>query len=306
MFFSGTAQEGKPYDRYLRGTLNNDILFFTDQNDRYFSNGVAFEYSAPFLQRSPLNILLVGGRSEKRKAFSLVVTQNLYTPDELYEEDIVQGDRPYASYLLFENKGIVVDPEKLTRIESSYGLGVLGPIAGGGFMQNWIHSLTPNSDSVYGWANQIANDFLVTYNLKAEKGILNYSPFALNLYGEAMAGTLFNYGAVGAFAQIGLFEPYFKTPFNMPESRAFQLYAYGGLEARYMLYDATLQGGVFNNNSVYTIPADKIHRERFIVTIGARLIYKRLEVDFSMIQSTEEFYGSDPHAWGNLTFGYRF
>lgn len=294
------------YTGYLEASLMNDILFFPEQTDRYFSNGVSLDYAAPFIRKSPVRYLHIGHKNQQPSVAGLLLNQSMFTPEDLSADSIVEGDRPYASYLLLENYHVFVHSEKKLKVRSSFGLGVIGEIAQGGFMQNFIHSLTPNSDSVSGWEYQIANDFLITYLVDIEKGIVSNEYFQFNVGAKSMVGTLYDYIQGYGYFQVGLFEPYFSTPENLPKSKSYQLYGFVKFNWTYMFYDATLQGGVFNDNSPYVIPAEDIIHARRGYEAGVSACYKSIFASFGWIHQTEEFVDSKQHSWGYFSVGWRF
>ena len=71
-------------------------------------------------------------------------------------------------------------------------------------------------------------------------------------------------------------------------------------------YDATLQGGLFNTKSPYTITANDI--ERFTAQIHYGIILQTRTVFFEYFRGeiTREFASGDHAKWGGIKFGFKF
>lgn len=71
-------------------------------------------------------------------------------------------------------------------------------------------------------------------------------------------------------------------------------------------YDATLQGGVFNNDSPYTIPSEEITRLTGQFNYGFILKTKTLYFEYSRTVLTREFDSGSPTKWGGIRIGFTF
>jgi hypothetical protein len=72
------------------------------------------------------------------------------------------------------------------------------------------------------------------------------------------------------------------------------------LENKLVLYDATLQGGLFNKHSIYTISDDNINRYVFTGKLGAAIGYGRFSLEAEQVFLTPEFHGGLYHLWFRL------
>jgi hypothetical protein len=140
-----------------------------------------------------------------------------------------------------------------------------------------------------GWHNQIKNDAAVDYQVNYERAFLSWKDhLSLSSYMSARLGTLSTKASVGAVAMIGNFNDAFTV--NHLNKKKFQFYVYDFPAVSAIGYDATLQGGLFDRSSVYTIV----------------LIFKRLYLEYYQSGPTQEFSTSVYHKSGGLQIGFGF
>ena len=65
-------------------------------------------------------------------------------------------------------------------------------------------------------------------------------------------------------------------------------------------YDATLQGGLFNKTSVYTINGSYISRAVFEGSAGITLVYRGMRIDAEQFLLSPEFRNGWWHKWVHL------
>lgn len=289
-----------PSDKYFRINYEND---FFAAFDRDYTQGILIEKVHPGLSRFPFMKILWHPAHDQIK-YGLAIEHNAYTPNDIAAYDIQYGDRPYAGVLLLKSFLIADDFNRKERISVSFSTGVIGQAAGGEQMQrtihHWINYMQPE-----GWHNQIQNDLVLNYQVNLEKQIYQYDHlFLLSLYGSARAGTLSDKLSGGFTSSLGNFE----SPFVRSDRphRSFQWYVYFNLTGNAVAYDATLQGGLFNRSSVYTIPVSEISHFTLQDKFGLVLIFRSLYLEYYLTGSTEEFYTSIYHRTGGLQIGFGF
>ena len=92
--------------------------------------------------------------------------QNIYTPNDTFTSQPIYNDRPYAAWLYAsfalqytykrrDEKTGMQEPVRLDTLQLD--LGVIGPAAGGEFVQNNFHNLIGVAPA-NGWANQLHNE----------------------------------------------------------------------------------------------------------------------------------------------------
>jgi lipid A 3-O-deacylase len=153
-----------------------------------------------------------------------------------------------------------------------------------------------------GWHNQIKNDVGLNYRVSYEKQLLKYRElFALQGTSSVQLGTSFTNASLGFNTTIGIVN----SPFSNSK-KGFSLYFYSQSTINLIGYDATLQGGIFNQNSPYTIP--NVDIERFTAQLDYGLVFqtRTLYIEFSRSLITREIVTLGSAAWGGMKFGFTF
>lgn len=274
--------------------FDNDVYF---QTDYYYTNGVSFELIHPSLEKSFLSRFLWPFDNFPEVYYGIRFTHKMYTPTQLDIQDVLADDRPFAGYLKLSHFKIAFDPVRKARLSSSLGMGVMGPAAFGGQLQDFIHDDIP-----VGWGNQIRNDIVFDYGIVFEKSIFASRKFEIihqfgghvgSLRDYLKAGLSVNYGNYSVFNSINGFN------FHSAHNRlnyGFYLQANGNLVG----YDATLQGGIMNTHSVYTMRRDELKSFRYNISGGFVLQYAGISFNARANYNSPEFSGGRPHKWLHL------
>jgi len=284
----------------IQFTHDNDIVF---RRDRYYSSGIKLMLYAQFIKKSPLNKILLPSDKSEIVYYALGITSNMYTPEATLTPDIQYNDHPYANYILLGNFKISYNPEKRIKKTSGIELGWIGPATGGEFFQNSLHKNISIAISSEGWHNQIKNDICVQYSAVIEKGVLNLEWLELVGFIGSKLGVPHTEANIGSYLRIGYFADYFKgLAVDVLEDWQAWLYCSGSF---YLVnYNASLQGGSFDQTSVYTI--NNINNLLTHARFGGVVQFKQLSIDYGMEVSSPEFYGAYWHRWGHIEFRYAF
>jgi len=286
-------------DKYFRFNYDNDFFAATDEN---YTQGYNFEFVAPVFGKNPLNFLLIKSNKSETK-FGLALEHIGFTPNRYELTEIQFGDRPFAAAIMLRSFNISDDLKRKERWHSSLSVGLIGPGAFGEEMQVGIHKWTGNKEPL-GWRHQIKNDLVLNYNVGFEKQILNLSNlFRLNLQTDLEIGTLFTNVSVGSSLVIGYFNELFSS---QTKNKKFQIYAFGHPNVSLIGYDATLQGGLINRDSPYTITGSQIERFTFQFNYGLVIQSKTLYFEYSRSRITEEIKTGNIARWGGIKFGFKF
>jgi len=279
--------------RIIDFRLSNDFIFGTDH---YFSNGIEFSYYGRFMEKSPINRILLPNAKSANVYYSLTFVHNIYTPIELFTSEIQINDQPYAAYLLFGSRKTSYNLQKRIKLISELQLGVLGPLAGGKQVQNTIHSVLPTSRPAEGWGNQISNSPAIQYNASIEKGFVVSNFFELNLIAGGIVGVPYTDLEAGGYIRLGLFNNYFKG-IGIGSNKKLQLYVFGSVKYKYILYNALLEGGLFENGT----PNNLITTNRLLTNIssGITLAYNSIKLEVTQYMLTPQFVGALKHHWGS-------
>ncbi len=293
----GINQRDAITDRGLVLQYENDAFGNTDY---YYSQGVTLTFTHPSLKKNPLSRLLLHFK-EQHQIYGLNFEHDAYTPTSILSDTIRYGDRPYAASVMLQSFATSINQEQHTRLTAALTLGLLGPGAGGEEIQALIHRNTGN-DIPHGWQYQIANDAILNYSVTYEKGLLALKYLALTAALGADAGTYWDKGYASLNIKAGLMN----LPLFSEDQRAFQLYIEDKPRAAVVGYDATLQGGLFNRKSPYTISSGSINRATFRNDVAVYLSYHSILLSASYTALTKEFKTGRNHAWGGFTAAVRF
>lgn len=285
-------------ETYFRFHYDNDYFTSSDQN---YTQGYSFEFVLKSLEKNPVNVLLLNVPNSS-KQYGLSLDHIGFTPNNIGSPNIQEGDRPFASAIMLKSFQINTDTVHRMRLISAVRLGLIGPGAFGKEMQVAIHEQTGNTIP-QGWQNQIKNDVVANYQVTLQKQLVSFSNyFSLQVEGSLNVGTLSTNASTGVVAMLGLFN----NPFTTTKKRGFQVYVYSQPTVTFVGYDATLQGGLFNRKSPYTIASSDM--ERFVGQHNFGLVVqtKTLYFEYTSSDITREFSTGPSAAWGGIKIGFTF
>ncbi len=276
--------------------FDNDIFA---NRDFYYTNGLKIIVAIPGMNHSPINKVLAGIPRAAIEFSGLTISQNIYTPTNPDTSIVLYGDRPFASYLAFGQFRETFDLTRKLRMRSELNVGALGPASFGRQVQSSIHEIEP-----VGWQNQVENDMVISYSFELEKGLISNSALEINVTGMATAGTLYNKMGGGFYLRTGNFMPVYRGPFsyfeNVNPGGRYQFWFFTSGTAEFIAYDATLQGGMFSNENIYTISAVDIKRAVFRASAGFALYYNNIGIEYEHFYITPEFNGAQHFLWGRI------
>ncbi len=277
--------------RLLRFDYAND--YFTG-TDRYYTQGVGLTYFDPVLRASPLMRLLVALPGAPA-SYGLVVRQSGFTPSNLSHNEALVGDRPFAGYLFLGHELVSRDVEKALTMTAALDAGVIGQAAGGKWEQVGIHRLAPNNNPPLGWDNQIRNDLALDYRVRLQKTFAAARAADLDGYLDASVGTLYTNAAIGVVGRAGM----------IAEGRR-RFYFFAGAEQKAVGYDATLQGGMLNRHSPYTLTSEQIERRVSIENVGFVADWGGFALEAKRVYLSREFTTQLSHEWVEISAIKRF
>ena len=274
---------------------------FINQTDYYFTNGTSLEVWNNQLQASPLSLLLLPHKENSRIFYGMTLRQDIFTPLNVDANSPQIGDRPFSSYWLMGHVKKSFDADLSYVITSGFYFGMMGKSGGGEWVQNGIHDILPTSGHVNGWNNQLSNSICLDYQIDIEKEFYQNSLFRLSGSAGVMLGspyTNINGGFQLYFGQLGAYPDLFFRK----EQANFQIYGYTKVEAKGVLYNATLQGGFFDRNQekLYITPNPLVLQ----LQIGMAVRYKNFTTELGQNLITPEFSGARTHKWGYVRFSY--
>ncbi len=293
------AQNKIPHN-IVEVTVDNDLVFM---NDRYYSSGVTLEIYSITIKKSPINRILLPSDGDEITYYGLNITHHMYTPDDVTTSEIQLKDHPYATYLLFGNSKISFNHKKRIKKTSGIEIGLIGSVAGGEFLQNQSHNIFPSAYPSAGWNNQVKNDLCLQYSAVIEKGLLNLPWFEINGLIGGKLGIPHTEADIGSSFRIGYFKDYFRG-IGIDIFSGWQAWLYCSGSIFLVNYNASLQGGTINQESVHTILY--INNSLLHASFGGVLQYKRLCVKYGMEVRSPEFPDAFWHRWGHLNVSIAF
>jgi hypothetical protein len=292
--FAGTALAQIPERRSVLFRWENDSFGFLTGNstDENYTNGLRFDVGSPGehawarrVEELYCRTSLCGDAAGRTRVVSYGFTHQFYTPARI---DIVSRriDRPWAG-VMFASATLRLNDGPNTQHLIEGQLGILGQAAGAHYLQSRWHQLIGYDVQPVGWPKQLRNEPIVNvlygYNRRFPVGSNDHADIIVSP-GLAL-GTLTSYPAMGATVRFGHnvvgfpVNPIEKTAFAVARP-SFEIYALAGADARYVLNNATLDGGFFRDgpsvnrtNFVHDLRMGgsmRIHSFRFTYTIVKR------------------------------------
>ncbi|MGJ8744190.1 lipid A-modifier LpxR family protein [Polaribacter sp.] len=317
-------------------THENDLLGFINNDDDNYTGGFSFE-----LQRAELNFIQPFFKLANAKNIQRITLAGAgYTPQNLAASAPIIGDRPYASFV-YLGYGLISIHKNGAVLTSELNIGLMG-LSAPGKLQSWIHSsklfkAITDRPVPEGWHNQIANGgaLMVNYNVKysfnliknkekeAERNISYFDPsFTVSAdLGNYMTNInlglyldLFNlnnnpsleYDNRAIQKQLNLENIDLKKSENNVPLKKFSMNLFFKPNLRFNIYNATLQGLLFNDSSIYKIPASEVKTFLFEFNTGLNFNFNnKWLVRYTLSARSREFKGGKSmHYWGGLTIGY--
>ena len=285
---------------------DNDAFFKTDY---YYTQGAHISYIHPGLRKNPLNHILFRLKNADNY-YGIGLVQEIFTPKDILDTLLNVVDRPYAGTLFLKSFLISSSPEKRLRLTTQIDLGVLGPLSGAEQAQKLIHHWTA-SKPPEGWDFQIHNRAYINVNALIEKELITQPQKAdFTVYSRARIGNIHDDLRLGVTLRFGRLNDQFKG-YNLSnkkysENHNFQAFVFGGANATFVLYNATLMGGIIPPKSEHEFKLSQI--EKFVGEVygGIQISFKNFGLYGKVIWETKEFEQGENHYWGSISFFFRF
>lgn len=316
--------------------VDNDFFNPIGRTDRDYTNGMRLGWLSPALPDLPNGLAALttfptffgeAPVSSVTRRVGVSIGQNLYTPVNTGASQPIFNDRPYAGWLFaslalqqtykrVNPKTNEDEPVRLDTVQIEVGL--VGPSAGGEFVQNNFHTLIGDAKSL-GWANQLHNEptFGLTFERRWRTGrdVLIENPklewdFIPSI--GASLGNVMTYARAGGMFRLGKelrddFGPGRSLP-ALPGSEGFigtgfGWYLFVGANAEAVARDIFLDGNTDGMSIVHVT-----HRP-FVgeFQAGIAILVNGVRIAFTDILRTPDFY--EQNRWDqfgsiNVTFRY--
>lgn len=285
-------------------TSENDLFGGTDRN---YSNGLRLERVRPANKITPglkwvanrIPILDLD-RTELRQGFAL--SHTIFTPEDIEAVVPDPTDRPYAAWL-YGSATVVgttrLGPRQMVQDVLQVNMGVVGPSAGGKFVQQNWHDILRIVEP-QGWESQLKDEFGVEITAQRMQQFEGPDlPFGIEtdyaVHGGATLGNVRTYVTAGAMARIGWD---LSSDFGPPRIRpalagagvfepgqAFGGYVFAGFEGRAVARDMFLDGNLWRDGPRLEDRRDYVGDMQF----GVALHQGDVQVAFTYVHRTEEF-----------------
>jgi hypothetical protein len=255
----------------------------------YYSSGIFLSFS------SLKNI-------EDKKYFDhFKIGQLIYTPSSRYETNPQLYDYPYSGYLFLE-----MSKQKQISENSSFtiggNIGITGDASLAKGMQNLYHELVLNLSEL-AWESQMPQEFQINLLANYFKGfkIENNINFTTQLYsniGTYQIMTGINFGIL-----IGELS-WFSFSNNLITNSKNKLSLYIGTGQEYYFHDYKLEGSLFNEKALLTMPSNKY---RNTIQVGLQKKFRNLQVltTFNSISKDTDLQRISRHPFLKISLTYQ-
>jgi len=326
--FPAAAQDQPPPDRgsdpawIITTQFSNDLF---GGSDAHFTHGTRFSALSPddfvpeIIEDLGRAAPLFPDGGKLRVTYSL--GQDIFTPSDIAERDLIDDDRPYAGWLY---AGIGLVSENGRRLDNlELNVGMIGPASLADKVQTEYHKLI-DIQVPEGWDNQLHNEpGIVLYYERKWRNILKAEiselPVLDNLGIDATPhlggalGNVYTYAAGGLTLRLGEDLP---DDYGPPRLRPalpgsdyfrptdwFGWYFFGGAEGRIVARNIFLDGNTFqDSHSVDKYPLVLDLQAGLAISLG-----ERVRLAYTHLWRTREFREQDtPDQFGTLSMSVRF
>ncbi len=311
--------------------FENDTFFGTDY---LYTNGVKLSWTSPDLENyretsrignwtySLIGRLPFINEPEFRRSVSLSIGQNMYTPEDTEQSELIKDDRPYAGLTYF---GMGLHGKSNLQMNTwELILGIVGPHSYAEDTQRIIHEWKGNLVPM-GWNNQLGDEPVLNVFFEHRRKILqsgigsgwgydlipNLGAGLGNLFIGAHAGAQIRFGwnlpndfgtslirpGSDTNAPLDKRDPRFFKPFHRLGAHIFI-----GVNGAYVLRNLTLDGNTFRES--HSVDKEPIVGS-FVAGVG--FIIYRFKVSFAHVYQSKAFKTQkDQDEYGSITLSYSF
>lgn len=250
---------------------------------------------------------LLGEKSSiKTNQVSFILGQNIFTPEDITNPNLIVNDRPYAGWLYL---GIgLIKRHKSGRIwvfdTLEVDLGIVGPESFAQDVQTWWHKNITGSPRPAGWDHQLKNEPGLLVNLerkwRMELTPPDYEGMQVDFLPSvgAALGNVYTYASVGGMFRLGVNLPVDYGPprirpgaqgsdfFQYDKKKPVSWYAYAGVEGRALAVNIFLDGNTFADSH-------SVDKKIFVGDFhsGFVLVIYHVRLAFSQVFRSSEFNG---------------
>jgi hypothetical protein len=246
--------------------------------------------------------------------FELEAGQKIFNPQSGSIPNSIYIDRPFAGYL-YAGASLNLLYHSENNLKLSLQGGTIGPASLAQEAQELIHNVAGFYE-IDGWQWQVNNEFglnaTAEYNYFLNRFANNKIDLTANSY--INMGNTFSGAGAGFTVRTGNINPLFKSASSqsrISENASLRDFAekefffYAKPMLNYVIYDATIQGGLFTKDKGPFV----FEAKPFVFSqqVGAMYSHNRITIDFSMLLKTKEVISNaKSHKYGSFALFYRF
>jgi len=252
----------------------------------------------------------LGIRPDGKKEFALTtaVGQNIFTPEDIESEEVIEDDRPYAGMTYVELGYHQKNGRHMDTLEF-FG-GIVGPHSYAEEIQSGFHEAV-NGTEPNGWDNQLEDEPVlgIIYEYKQKMAARNIGSgfgrdFIFNTGGAiGNAQTYYNIGGTFRWGwnvpdDFGTFPIRPVSTFGASSKSAFGLHLFLSADGRAVIRNIFLDGNTFKDSH-------SVDKKPIVgaITGGIGLTYGQIKTSFAYVYQTRTFdEEDDPQAYGSLNF----
>lgn len=328
-----TAQDAQPDERrkgaMWRFEIANDVVFGSDNQftngwsvQKHSAGAVRFDEleGVPGFGRGMAQWFLPQGQGLTYRN-ALIIGQNMATPEDIQDPDIILNDVPYHGLLAVEGSWTAFNDKNLTGFAVTAGL--VGKYSMAEFVQTSVHSLTGSTDP-QGWDHQLDNEPVLNFSYIKKLKLWNTPWFDGALALDTALGNYHTGVSTGLEMQIGR-KPQGFSSFPDAIGRGMQYDTtlgredgkaeiYGTLTARVWAWAIfmPLKGNTFRNDNEWT-ENNTLEPKHVIAQacLGFHYVKPRWGLHLNFVFQSDNvdqdsIAGDIENEFGMITFDYRF
>ncbi|WP_194945113.1 lipid A deacylase LpxR family protein [Shewanella sp. TC10] len=309
LIFSTSVFATESNNDWMQFTFENDAFGLINTSDNGYSNGLDWSWGkkiADDFDELPLPNWLdaVYGWSylnhghNRNYQISYSVSQRMYTPDDLQQEQLLETDRPYSGTLLWQSTLRSYGNGVADNL--SFTAGLVGPASLAEQTQKRVHKIIDAKEPL-GWDNQLSNE--PVFRIEAQRLYqLAYTPVSDNfefdtvIHGNASVGNLMSDVGAGVTLRIGNILTGSYAFVSQAASRSNSGYMvkpaeelswqfFVTLYGRYVFNDISLDGNTFTDSH-----SVQLTNEQATLNMGFMLTWQNWGLSFSAIRGTEQYH----------------
>lgn len=294
----------------------NDSFANTDRN---YTNGVRLAWLSGTQATSGITEWaarhIVGADEGAVRRAGFAIGHSIFTPRDIVSTEALPDQHPYAGWLYAELNGVIEQRNIVDQI--AVQVGVVGPSAGGEWVQNEFHDLIGIAGA-NGWDNQIQDEpgIVINYEKKLRRvasfGSTDFGADITPTIGVAL-GNVYTHARAGLNVRIGQdlqndFGPPRVRPslggsgyFN-PDDK-FSWYLFAGAEARAVAHNIFIDGSLFRDDGI------GLNSKTFVTDYQGGLVLQfwNTQVALTLVERAEEYREQvEPQRFGAFSLSQKF